>query len=45
MTAVDLEQFITQVKLNIYSRIFVELYNERNHREIHQIYRMIEFEK
>lgn len=41
---IDLKQFILKSKLVIYTKIFVELYNESNNKQVDKILKMIEFE-
>ncbi len=41
----DPEQFTPKGKLVLYTGELVELYNQRNHRQVHEIYGMIELEK
>ena len=41
----DLEQFIFKGKSVTYTRAFVELYNRKNGRQVHEIYGMIELKK
>ena len=45
MTIADLEQFILKSKPVIYTRAFVQLYNWKNHEQVHEIYTMIELKK
>lgn len=41
----DLKQFTLKDKPVKYTEAFIELYNQKNHDQIHKIYRMIELEK
>ncbi len=45
MTIVDPEQFIDKSKPIIYIGAFIELYNERNRGQVHEIYGIVELEK
>ena len=42
---VNSKLFIDKSKLIIYIRVFVELYNWKNHRQVYKIYRIVELEK
>ena len=41
----DLKCFILKSKSIIYTRVFIELYNLKNHKQVYEIYRIIELEK
>ena len=45
ITMANLKLFILKNKLVIYIRKFVELYNKRNCRQVHEIYGIMELEK
>lgn len=45
MTVADLERFIAKSKLITYIGALVKLYKQRNHEEVHKIYKIIELEK
>ncbi len=45
VTVANPEQFTNKGKLITYIRGFVELYNWRNHGQVHEIYGIVEFEK
>lgn len=45
ITIADLEQFKLKSKSITYTRVFVELYNWGNFRQVHEIYKIIVFEK
>ncbi len=45
VTVVDPERFTLKDKPVTYTEAFVEFYNEKNRRQVHEIYGMIEFEK
>lgn len=45
MTVANLEQFTLKNMSVTYTRAFVEFYNQRNNRQIYEIYKMIELEK
>ena len=45
MTVVDPEQFTNKSKSIIYIGIFVGLYNLKNHGQVYEIHKMVEFEK
>lgn len=45
MTAADPQWFITKDKPITYVGIFIKLYNQKNCRQVHDIYRMIKLEK
>ena len=45
MTVVDPKRFIVKNKPITYTRAFVELYNIRKSRQVHEIYEIIELEK
>ena len=45
VTIIDPKQFTAKSKPIIYTGAFVELYKLRNHRQVHEIYGMVEIEK
>lgn len=45
MIIVYSKQFTLKYKLVTYIKIFVEFYNQKNYRQIHEIHGMIEFKK
>ena len=45
MTVADPEQFTAKSKTIIYTGVFVELYNWKNRGQVHEIHRMVEFDK
>ena len=45
MTVADLQQFTPKSKPVTYTEAFIELYNWRNGRQVHKIYKIIEFKK
>lgn len=45
VTIINLEWFTLKDKLVIYTDAFIELYNAKNLRQVHEIYRMIELKK
>ena len=45
MTIADLERFTPKNKSITYIGAYIELYNWKNHRQIHEIHRIVEFEK
>ena len=45
MTITNLEQFTDKSKPIIYRGVFVKLYNWRNHKQVFEIYGMIELKK
>lgn len=45
MTVANLEQFTSKNKPIIYTRVFFKFYNWKNHKQVYEIYIMIEFEK
>ena len=45
MTVTNPKRFTPKGKPVTYTKAFVEFYNQKNHRQVHKIYGMIEFEK
>lgn len=45
ITVADLKQFTLKSKLIIYIEAFIELYNQRNYRQVHRIYKIIKLKK
>lgn len=45
MTIVDLKRLTLKNKPVIYTKILVELYNEKNHRQVHEMHAIIKPEK
>ena len=45
VTVANLERFTAKNKLITYTKVFVELYKQRNHGQVHKIYGMVELDK
>lgn len=41
----DAEQFTSKNKQIIYTETFIKFYKMKNHRQVHKIHKMIDFEK
>lgn len=44
MIIADPEQFIAKAKVIIYISTFIELYKQKNYKQVYEIYRIVEFE-